>query len=92
MSETKAVCPKDKRHTSFHTPAHVVEEWEVDAFGNLVKVVDCLNVTAGPDKRNVWKCATCGAEAVFEPVLSSMPAPPANPPLTAVVISTPTIS
>jgi hypothetical protein len=38
----------------------------VDRAGNYEKVIeDCLQVTAKPDRDNIWTCTSCGAQAKF---------------------------
>lgn len=63
---TKAICPKNKTHKTFHTVAHVQELWEVDQNGEYNHTVESLETTVPPDTGNIWNCATCGAEAIFE--------------------------
>lgn len=61
-----AVCPRDPSHERFSTTAHVMQDWEVDRTGNFEKVIeDCLQVTAKPDRDNIWICIICGAQAKF---------------------------
>ncbi len=63
-----AVCPKDPTHEHFSTTGHVCQEWSVDRKGNFESVLeDCLQVTANPDRDNIWACTTCGAQAIFLP-------------------------
>lgn len=46
------------------TSAHVMQEWQVDAEGDIIDVIDdCLEVTHGPDCGNIWTCDECGEEA-----------------------------
>lgn len=48
------------------TTAHVMQDWQVDAEGEIMNVVnDCLEVTHGPDHGNIWTCDGCGAEALL---------------------------
>ena len=58
----KMVCPNGC-NKSFFTSAHVMQEWEVDAYGNFQSVLsNCLQVTRNPDFANIWVCSKCGAE------------------------------
>jgi len=62
----RATCPKNPEHKRFSTVAHVMEEWEVDAEGNFVRVIESLQTDHGPDAGNTWACLECGAEAKVE--------------------------
>lgn len=63
----KAICPKNKEHDEFITTAHVMQDWKVDSNGDFLEVInDCLQVSSKPDRDNIWQCAICGAEAIFE--------------------------
>ena len=65
MYRTKHVCPNRCSEDKFLTTAHVMQEWEVDAFGNFIKTVsDCLEVTRGPQAGNIWTCVACGLAAI----------------------------
>lgn len=69
-------CPNDPSHVQFHTTAHVVQDWLVDADGDHIETLDTEDamVAAGPDDGNLWTCATCGAEATMEePLLEKAP-------------------
>jgi len=63
----KAICLQNKRkHREFYTTVHVVQEWRVDEHGKFISVDShgaALEVVHGPNKLNVWTCATCGCEA-----------------------------
>lgn len=60
----RAVCPENSNHKTFITTAHVVQDWQVDERGNYLDTVsDCIEVSAAPDKDNVWVCFKCGATA-----------------------------
>ncbi len=60
----KMVCPNGC-NSNFATTGHVIQEWEVDAFGNFVEVLnDCLETTHDADFDNIWTCTKCGAEGV----------------------------
>jgi hypothetical protein len=59
----KATCPKNPNHNRFSTVASVMEEWEVDEYGNFVEVLESLQTNHGPDPENSWYCLECGAEA-----------------------------
>ena len=62
--KVKAICPKNKEHDEFYTTAHVMQEWKVDSKGNFIEVAgDCLQITHGPDKGNIWLCAICDSVA-----------------------------
>lgn len=57
-------CPHNCENATFTTTAHVMQDWEVDAEGEFIKVVtDCLEVSHRPDNDNTWTCNVCGAEA-----------------------------
>lgn len=58
-----AVCPKDPKHKTFLTTAHVMEEWEVDEHGNFIAVKQSLQTDHGPSPDNGWNCAVCHADA-----------------------------
>lgn len=63
--DRKMVCPNGC-NANFITSAHVMQEWEVNAFGEFQEVVsDCLQVTHPPDQCNLWICSICGAEGVL---------------------------
>ena len=64
----KAVCPKDPEHKKFITTAHISEDWIVDEHGNFLEhpANPDAQVTHGPDSRNNWSCAVCGAAAKVE--------------------------
>lgn len=60
----KAVCTRNENHNEFITTAHVMQDWKVDKNGNWIETVaECVQVTANPQKENIWTCAICGAEA-----------------------------
>ena len=64
----KHFCPNDPKHAQFHTFAHVMQEWLVDADGDYIETSDEeLQISAWPDDGNIWNCATCGAEATTTP-------------------------
>lgn len=56
------VCP-NHCDSLFATPAHVVQTWKVDAFGNFIDEMSTDSTTHGPDDGNTWECLECGAEA-----------------------------
>lgn len=61
----KAMCPNDPTHTTFETTGHVMQLWLVDESGEFLDVLDdSMEVSHGADPDNLWRCATCGAEAV----------------------------
>ncbi len=68
MSYGKQVvwCPKSpKRHKRFGTPAHVMQDWEVDETGEFLRVIDdSVQTDHGPHLDNIWTCMVCGADAV----------------------------
>lgn len=67
MFNVQARCPKDESHQEFVTVAHITQDWKVDEKGNFLEVAeDCLEVTHGPDRDNIWSCHICGAEAIVE--------------------------
>ena len=65
MRKVKHVCPEGCSEGKFLTTAHVMQEWEVDAFGNFIKVVDdSLEVTHYPQEGNIWSCVRCNSTAM----------------------------
>ena len=44
----------------------VLEEWEVDCFGNHIRTVEFIDVVHHPSPDNCWTCAKCGADASRE--------------------------
>ena len=59
------VCP-NMCDANFITTAHVMQDWEVNSYGDYVKTInDCLQVTHKPDDDNIWSCSKCSAEAVI---------------------------
>ena len=63
----KVICPKNKKHKTFLTVAHVMQEWKVNEHGELIDIMDdCLEVTHRPDTGNIWTCTTCGEFAKIE--------------------------
>jgi len=69
MIGKKAVCPNNPAHKRFHANAHIVQDWVVDEGGNYIETLhDCSEVTHEPDSEDIWTCAECGAEAIFENV------------------------
>jgi ribosomal protein S27AE len=65
MSYKKHICPNGCGD-EFFTPAHIMQEWKVDAFGNFISVAEeCLQVTHHPHDDNTWTCAVCGQSAVM---------------------------
>lgn len=61
---TLHVCPNGCKEATFITPAHVMQDWKVDALGTFIESVnDCLEVTHAPDNNNFWECSECGEEA-----------------------------
>lgn len=65
MKKKKHVCPNGCNST-FFTVDHVMQEWEVDAYGNFIKTTeDCILVSHNPEDGNVWTCSKCGMEAII---------------------------
>ena len=62
----RVTCPSDPSHKRFSTSAHVMEEWEVDEYGEYVKTIESLQVDHGPDPDNLWTCLECGADAAVD--------------------------
>lgn len=64
----QAVCPKNPDHQRFVTVAYVSEDWVVDANGNFVEVAEGgeSQVLTQPSRDNIWRCAECGTEAIFQ--------------------------
>lgn len=63
----KAVCTKNKRHSTFVTVATVLQEWQVDRGGNFLSELDvCVEVVGEPSSENNWVCFTCGAPAIVK--------------------------
>ncbi len=61
-----AFCPTDPTHQRFGTTIHVTQTVLVASNGEFVEeLTSCDEVTHGPDPRNIWTCATCGAQAEF---------------------------
>ena len=60
------VCTADATHDRFRTSATVLEEWDVDCFGNHIRTVDFIDVVDDPSPDNPWTCAKCGADAKRE--------------------------
>ena len=53
-------CPRCGGKT-FYATAHVTQDWELDDSGTFVRCLnDCIEVTHGPDREDVWDCKTCG--------------------------------
>jgi len=51
----KATCPKNPKHNTFKTVAHVMQEWKVDSAGEFIGVTeDCLQVSHRPDIENIF--------------------------------------
>ena len=44
----------------------VLEEWEVDCFGDYIRTVEFLDTVHDPSPDNSWTCAKCGADAKRE--------------------------
>ena len=62
----KVTCPKNPKHKTFITTAHVMQEWIVNEHGEFNRVHrdgECLEVIITPDPEEVWTCYFCGAEA-----------------------------
>ena len=67
MSEyiKKFICPNACK-ANFYTTAHIMQEWEVDAEGDFVKVaIDLLQVSHEPDFDNIWVCVNCGEQGIL---------------------------
>lgn len=63
----KAICPNNETHKQFTTVAHVMQNWLVDDEGNWLETVeDSIETSFGPNKDNIWTCATCGSEAIVK--------------------------
>ena len=58
-----ARCPKDSKHKTFLTTAHVMQEWKVDEHGLFIGFAVDLQTDHGPDPGNIWTCSKCGAQA-----------------------------
>lgn len=59
-------CPKCGGK-EFFASAHVVQDWELDAYGNFSKCVDdCIEVAHYPDREDVWDCKICGYSGTGE--------------------------
>jgi hypothetical protein len=41
-----------------------MEDWEVDARGNFIRVIESLEVDHGPNPDSTWTCLECGTEAI----------------------------
>lgn len=64
-------CPKCGGK-EFFASAHVVQDWELDAYGNFSKCVDdCIEVTHHPDREDVWDCKTCGYSGAGETFITT---------------------
>lgn len=64
-------CPKCGGK-EFFASAHVVQDWELDAYGNFSKCVDdCIEVTHYPDREDVWDCKTCGYSGAGETFITT---------------------
>lgn len=62
----KMVCPNGC-DSNFSTVGHVMQEWEVNAYGEFVSVIDdCIQITHGANRDNIWTCRNCGAEGIIE--------------------------
>lgn len=59
----KMVCTNDERHDRFVTCVTVLEEWEVNCFGDHVRTKDFIDTVHEPSPDNSWTCAVCGADA-----------------------------
>lgn len=68
MMALKATCRNNPEHKTFHTTAHVLQEWVVDETGEFIEMVEDLEVVHWPCRGNMWSCATCGQEAKVEAV------------------------
>lgn len=62
----KAICPNNPNHDRFVTVIHEMHEWVVDAEGNFIEDLECLEVTHNPDPGNIWTCRVCHTEAKVE--------------------------
>ena len=62
----KATCPNDPTHKRFMTTVHVMYDAMVDDAGNILELVEQLDVCHGPDTRNIWNCVECDARATAE--------------------------
>ena len=62
----KAKCPNCES-TKFLVTAHVTQDWEVEENGNFIKCTnECVEVTHEPNEEDIWTCAKCFSEAIFE--------------------------
>jgi len=57
-------CPNNNNHNEFLTSAHVMEEWKVDANGDWIETIECIQTVHEPNEDNTWECWVCGAFAV----------------------------
>jgi ribosomal protein S27AE len=56
-------CPKCGAGV-FYVSAHVIQDWEVDEYGNFINTIDdCVEVTHHPDDNDLWECVKCGCNA-----------------------------
>lgn len=62
----RMVCTADATHDRFMTCVTVLEEWEVDCFGDYIRTVEFLDTVHDPSPDNSWTCAKCGADAKRE--------------------------
>jgi len=62
----RMVCTADATHDRFMTCVTVLEEWEVDCFGDHIRVGEFLDTVHDPSPDNRWTCAKCGADASRE--------------------------
>lgn len=62
----RATCPNSSDHKRFVTPIHQMVDAEVDETGDVIDVVEELEVSFGPNPGNIWTCTVCGAEATVE--------------------------
>lgn len=64
--ENKKICPHCGNKT-FFADAEVVQKWEIDNQGKLIKVKeDYVKILKEPDPGLAWTCSRCGAAAIDE--------------------------
>lgn len=46
----------------FYVNVRIIQDWEVDANGNFISVLDDVDFIRYPDDMDFWTCADCGHE------------------------------